>query len=498
MSDDKIEPISGTAATTGGSDSGIARQAYVLIHGMGEQRPMDTVKGFAKTIWALDPDMHVPKMPNAEQMWSRPDSRTGSLELRRITTRRSRSSDSFPKGVRTDFYELYWADLTAGSTWAQFSSWVRHLLFRPWSKVPVDVRAVWLCLWIGALIVTALGFVSLIPEAAWKEHAPSWLSRATIAAITASILAFMHRKATASFGRVVKYTRSDPDNIAARKAVRERGLALLRELHAGEGNAIYDRVVLVGHSLGTILAHDLVSHFWAEQIGAQAFDARSEKGEAVARLEAAVAAIESNASREVLATFRKAQGKLGRILRTESQRPDTRSRWLISDLVTIGSPLTHAEVLLAEGADDLKARCRTRELPTCPPFREKLDPQVAEAAHCAGLLPHGESSLLSYRIGENSEKWALHFAAPFSAVRWTNVFDPARRVVQGDMISGPLAENFGKAILDMNISKGDQPSRKFTHTSYWDAEQSSARLKTIRQAINLLDREIGWCTSESS
>ena len=43
---------------------------------------------------------------------------TGSLELRRITTRESiASAPEFPAGVRTDFYELYWADLTAGTTW---------------------------------------------------------------------------------------------------------------------------------------------------------------------------------------------------------------------------------------------------------------------------------------------------------------------------------------------------------------------------------------------
>ncbi|SEP49938.1 hypothetical protein SAMN02990966_07460 [Rhodospirillales bacterium URHD0017] len=490
MADDKTERAEGAPASKGAARGRIARQAYVLIHGMGEQRPMDTVKGFARTIWSLDPDVQVPKMPHAEQMWSRPDNRTGSLELRRITTRKSRASDSFPKGVRTDFYELYWADLTAGSTWAQFTAWVQYLLVRPWSKVPADVRTAWLCLWIGALIVTALGLVSLIPDEIWKAHAPSWLSKAIVAALAAAILAFMHRKATASFGRVVKYTRSDPDNIAARKAVRERGLALLRELHAGNGQETnYDRVVLVGHSLGTILAHDLVSYFWAEQIGVQVFSAASAKGQAIASLEAAVAEIKLAPSMENIAVFREAQGRLGRILREASNVAEIRSRWLISDLVTVGSPLTHAEFLLADGPDDLKARCRARELPTCPPFREELDPQVAEAARRAGLLPDGQTRLMSHRISETPEAWALHFAAPFASVRWTNVFDPARRVAQGDMISGPLRKNFGMGILDLNISDGDRPSREFTHTRYWDADKTAAaRLKTLRRAINLLDR----------
>lgn len=488
MTDEMTAAADETLTNTGGAYAGVARQAYVLIHGMGEQRPMDTVKGFAQTMWALDSDVQVSEMPDAGQMWSRPDQRTGSLELRRITTRKSRHSISFPAGVRTDFYELYWADLTAGSTWAQFTDWVRYLLVRPWSKVPAKVRGAWLCLWIGALIVIALGLVTQVPDDLWKAHAPNWLPKAIAAGIAAMILAFMHDKVTSSFGRVVKYTRSDPDNIAARKAVRERGLALLRELHAGdEKKTNYDRVVLVGHSLGSILAQDLVSYFWAEQIGAQAFVAGSAKGQAVTMLEAAAAALDSAPSAENAAAFRSAQGRLGRILRAESNGAELSSRWLISDLVTIGSPLTHAEILLADGAGDLQGRCRARELPTCPPFREVLDPEVSEAAQKAGLLSAGQTRLMSFRLRDVPEAWALHFAAPFAAVRRTNVYDPAYAVAQGDMISGPVARNFGAAVSDVNMAHGDRPSRSFTHSRYWDANQTPARLQTIRRAINLLD-----------
>jgi hypothetical protein len=49
---------------------------------------------------------------------------------------------------------------------------------------------------------------------------------------------------TTTFGRVVKFTKADPVNIAARAAVRERGLALLRELHKRQGEDKYDRVII--------------------------------------------------------------------------------------------------------------------------------------------------------------------------------------------------------------------------------------------------------------
>jgi hypothetical protein len=50
-------------------------------------------------------------------------------------------------------------------------------------------------------------------------------------------------------------TRAKPDNIAARKQIRERGLALLSELHKKE----YERIIVVGHSLGSIPAYDLTA-----------------------------------------------------------------------------------------------------------------------------------------------------------------------------------------------------------------------------------------------
>src|SRR5215831_17568368 len=88
------------------------KQAIIVIHGMGEQMPMDTIRGFVRAVWETETGLADPKMPNETEVWSKPDARTGSLELRRITTRESIPDQAFPAGARTDFYELYWADLT--------------------------------------------------------------------------------------------------------------------------------------------------------------------------------------------------------------------------------------------------------------------------------------------------------------------------------------------------------------------------------------------------
>jgi hypothetical protein len=52
-------------------------QAVVVIHGMGEQHPMDTIKAFVRAVWETDEVITANKLPQ----WSKPDVRTGSLEL---------------------------------------------------------------------------------------------------------------------------------------------------------------------------------------------------------------------------------------------------------------------------------------------------------------------------------------------------------------------------------------------------------------------------------
>ncbi len=55
-------------------------QAVVVIHGMGEQRPMDTINAFVRAVWETDAVITANKLPHPSQVWIKPDPRTGSLE----------------------------------------------------------------------------------------------------------------------------------------------------------------------------------------------------------------------------------------------------------------------------------------------------------------------------------------------------------------------------------------------------------------------------------
>jgi hypothetical protein len=469
-------------------------QAVIVVHGMGEQIPMETLKGFVDAVWVEADGLASHAEPNPTEIWSHPDARTGSLELRRITTRASIPSEpEFPGGVRTDFYELYWADLTGGLPWDALTGWVKGLLCRPLERVPNGMRLAWGALWLASFIIVLLAVLAILPSSVWtKVGLPGladwhWLFAAMAALLTAKV----HRLGTSTFGRVVRYTRADPDNIAARAAVRERGLKLLRAVHEGQR---YKRIVIVAHSLGAILAHDLLSYFWAECAEARTFVVGSPEFEALCAVEHAAARLAGDTSEQARTDYRAAQRVLSRLLASRpkpasSSVPDP--RWLISDFVTLGSPLTHAEFLLAADRDDLDKRKERRELPEAPPYPESLDTSVLARAEATYLMPiapqPADTRLMSYPVVDQLGKWMLHHAAPFAAVRWTNVYDPAKLVFFGDVIGGPHAPVFGRAIVDINLKeRRRRQSWTFTHTKYW-ARDEAERIDVCREAVNLLD-----------
>ena len=507
------------AETVGLPASHFPKQAIVVIHGMGEQMPMDTIKGFVRAVWETETGLAFEDkdIPDPTAVWSKPDVRTGSLELRRITTRQSVNTRTFDKGVRSDFYELYWADLSGGSTWGQVRDWIFALLWRnPFTRVPPDVFLAWIVLWIISLVVALLLVAAMLKDPTnigshnvweyfplrWLRGFQGWALTAASAVFGAISTAFI----VPYFGRVVRYTTAKPDNIAARKNIRDRGLELLAELHEvkphDEG---YERIIVVGHSLGSMLAYDLISYFWAKRPEARVLIEGTKEFEAFREMEtvlddtewqnAGKAATSETAiskptvSDAAIDRYLEAQTKLGHLLRCRAKPAEKAAdtRWLISDFITLGSPLSHAEFLMASGREDLKKRKRDREFPISPPLRERLDPKAVSRAEAAGF-PSNTKELLAFPFDKNA--WQLHHAAPFAVVRWTNIHDPARLVAFGDLISGPVAPVFGEAIIDVDLKKlRGRQSWRFTHTRYWKLPRKldslPIHIEQLRKALDL-------------
>lgn len=273
--------------------------------------------------------------------------------------------------------------------------------------------------------------------------------------------------------------------------MRDRGLKLLRSLHDGPH---YKRIVIVAHSLGTMLAHDLLSYFWAEREAARTIREGTLEFDALCALEQAAAQV-------ALSPDDQADGVCPRAARVapSALRPpgtggqSTRSTLADQRSGDPGESLTHAEFLIAADRADLERRLAARELPKSPPYRERLDPNVlhhAQATHAMPIAnPPDQTRLMSYPVVNTNDIWMLHHAAPFAAVRWTNIYDPAMLVFFGDVISGPLRRLFGPAIVDINLKerRGNRRSMTFTHTKYWALDEAS-RIRACREAVNLLDR----------
>jgi hypothetical protein len=161
---------------------------------------------------------------------------------------------------------------------------------------------------------------------------------------------------------------------------------------------------------------------------------------------------------------------------------DSELNWRITDLITLGSPLVHAEFLAVDSRQDLEQAFEERLLSASPPRPDQ-----------------GKSSMLYRAEGAAPGKDRgpfPHFAAPFCAVRWTNIFDDHVLPWFGDLVSGPVRGIFGPGIEEHQV-KIRRPgwlglfARTFTHTHYWtwhedyDPEKPPYHICLLRRALNL-------------
>lgn len=447
------------------------KQAVVVIHGMGEQRPMHTVRTFVEAVWTSDRALDVLAHDGTKRIWTVPDARLNSHEMVRIRTNRlalTPDADGvLQPGPSTDFYEFYWQHLMGTSRWQHVIGWVVPLLLRSPSRVPEPLRTPWRVLVAFSAALTAIVALRTLGGTGpfeWVFGPALGKSLAgALALLTAASGALGARYVLPYLGDASRYLDNAPGNVKVRNDIRTEGLRLLRALNdSGE----YDRIVVVGHSLGSVIGYDVLRLLWA--------DSRTPRTErrdrALADLEAASVALRDAPSRLTRRAFRDAQQAFSAFLATEGETPGP--RWAISDFVTLGSPLAHAEVLLAKDREDFDAMVAERALPVCPPVLESIQ----------GL------DRLSYRVGSddvNERRWQTHHAAVFGAVRWTNIYFPYDGLLRGDMVGGPVAPLFGPGVEDVAVRSSGKAGLG-CHVHYWTADPNvGEHVMALRDALDL-------------
>lgn len=453
--------MNSTGRPVAGEGDGRHRRAVVIIHGIGEQRPTGTLRGVVDGL-------------GLGTAWSKPDRVSESLELRRMSVYR-------PGEAPTDLYELYWAHHAAPSSPRQVLGWLGRLLTRrsAWSGSPA-APALNLVTVVGVLALVAALAIAVVTT--WRDGASTWLSSPPfwVALAFAAVQFVAQPLLTRRLADAERYLRPDPGNIAARTAIRTEGLTLLRRLHEV---GVYDRVVVVGHSLGSVIGYDVLRLYWDEarwplfelagpQPEAEHFSL--DYGDPLALRGGEV---------EI---FQHVQHRLWREQRARGVP------WLVTDFVTLGSPLAHGRLLLETPSASLTRRQDDLELPTCPPM-PSLDPDESDEREST-FYP---STLR--KAGQERTVLVGNHGALFGPTRWTNLYFPVRLAVWGDPIGGPLAGVFGTGIRDVAVHQSGRHRRWWhrlvplrSHLRYWTRLDGPARERegTV-EAVPALRRAIG-------
>ena len=226
--------------------------AVVVVHGMGEKHPMETLDDFAKT--ALRPHS-----AHGDKRWdysSRPVEITDSYEARRFDS------------AQAEIYEYHWSYLMTADKYAGAMPMALRLFLRRPSNVPDALLGIWRRVWtVTAALLLAIPAL-FVAGYALNTDVPVWIIGLITSAVVLVFWFGLYRMAakalvnstTTALVDVARYLDPSPYSYVARRAIRGGLVDLLRSLHDGR----YARIVVVAHGVGTYISYDALTAFWAE------------------------------------------------------------------------------------------------------------------------------------------------------------------------------------------------------------------------------------------
>lgn len=447
------------------------RTVVVIIHGMGEQLPMETLRSFIENLLPSD------RLKVPIRFYNKPDVTSGKTDLRRLVVpgRRERPM--------TDFVEYYWAPEFDEGRLLAFAGWLARNLVR----IPIEGRKVgwkartrgtrillnWLRLIAALVLISAAVFFLL------REQIEGWEWFGLLSAVAAIAWFGLSWILKRYLTDVSRYFSPSSRDISARNAIRAGGIQLLSRLHE---SGKYSRIIVVGHSLGSVIGYDILRLSWEQ------FRRRPEGsvGEIGLSGQTTLATFDDEAE-SILST----RGRDGQVRASQFQELQTRLAqenrragipWLVTDFVTLGSPLAHAEALYRDKRYPFETRKAELEFPACPPIRTKEGEPKDTSFYVAGPRQNPETN---YRAGTGG--------AVFGPTRWTNLYFPSSWLLSGDPAGGPLSGDdlFGMGIKDIPVrlsySGWSAVWRHhvpfYSHTAYWKGDRAVIdRKRSIREA----------------
>lgn len=433
------------------------RQAVIVVHGIGEQRPGQMLREFVANIFERDA---------GEVHFVKPDRVSSLFEMRMATVPRSDAARP-----TTDVYELYWAHLIRDTTLAQVYGWLLRLVLSRDAKIPRSlIRLVWLTRIV--LVVTGIVFLWLMTKdvSAWLKGIGGGFLLA-LPAIATFVLKVLNNQFVVGYaGDAARYLEPRADNIARRQEIREAGAQLLDALHE---KGRYSRIIVYGHSLGSVIAYDILSHAWTRRFRMRD-PVKKTNSSALRRLEDLLNLHQTPTAPNDVCGVQSMQHAAWREYRRNG------FLWLVSDFVTAGSPLTHAPWLLnLDSTTEFKDLVSERSFPTCPPQTEQVRSPAAGVDRKVFTFTHAIEDEQNPKRTRSVQ--VPHHGGLFALTRWTNLYFPYKGLIDGDLIAGSLVPSFGEWVKDVELHQ----TKGFAHTRYTDRLLEPTAVLEVRAALNL-------------
>ena len=374
---------------------------------------------------------------------------------------------------------LWWAGLLIPAIALSFSAFLarweippRLRRLQPWLRTR-RARTVWLVLGALSLLLTWSTVAVRVGGGDGRERS-LWVAAALVVLVFClrTIWRWVDGLLRRTIGDVPRYLVEGPENVELKRGLANEGLALLHYLHRTHPDGkepLYDNVVVIGHSLGSVVALDLVHRFWAESCQSRAFEAGSDEAQQLKN--AGAAFLRSNGKQEATTGLRNAKDTVFSAISQTASVSRWKSRqfpwdlgptdhlsvedlgggvaharhlpWLVSNLVTVAFPLAYGDALVDRSAHGLRSLQKRRRLPHDPP------------------LPLTSSLGIVARKGKQR---FLHQSAVFSAVHWTNIW------FANDLVGDSAGRYWGPGVSNEEIADFDGVSRPrcfpFIHTKY--------------------------------
>lgn len=441
--------------------------AVVVVHGIGQQLPMDTLRSMADTLFGGDE-----VRPDPPEVYSKVDRSSSFLDLRRLSLARGEGRG------KVDFYELYWAAAFGSGTVSGVMRWATGLLLR--RNEGAQVRTIVRCARVAItfFVLLALGI------ALWGWAGGWWSRIVPLIPFLAALFLLPRLALRATLTEVLsdasRWFAPRPADITGRDKVRRLGLDLITELHGldAKGRPRYGRIVVIGHSLGSVVAYDVLRLAFdqlREPAPYESVEAEppvpvvaepADCAPPVPVSERQPAAWHFEDERSRLTTADGGTGANVRAYQYVQAQLHAEQRaagvpWRVTDLITVGSPLAHAPDLWRSRVAGFRRRVNENEFPACPPLGEQQHSESVRA-RVRNSVPVGAATtrIAFYRRSDDGPLIA-HEASMFASTRWTNLYYPMQWWLGGDPVGGPVSPVFGPGVRDIPVRLSTPPKKRW-------------------------------------